>query len=92
MMSALQRTSRFGSEVTHSRLNGKLVAELRPGPGALLNPKLFLGCQTVRAHEERCTSAQIKHGEAMEREPKLRVKALPNGIYSELASPGPGYL
>lgn len=50
MMSALQRTSRLGSEVTHPRLHGKLVAGLRLGPGALLNPKPFLACQTVRVH------------------------------------------
>lgn len=50
MVSAFQRTLRLGSEVTHPRLHGKSVAGLRLGPGALLNPKLFLACPTAWVH------------------------------------------
>lgn len=47
MLSALYGISRLGSEVTHPRLHGELVAEVRLSPGALLNLQLFLTCQAV---------------------------------------------
>lgn len=89
MMSAFQRTPRLRSEVTHPRLHGESVAGLRLGPGALLNPKLFVACLAVPALR-KCPSIQLKHGE--ETGPMLRTRALPITSYKELASPGPGYL
>lgn len=59
MLSALYGISRLGCEVTHPRLHGELVAEVRLGPGALLNLQLFRTCQIVWVHRNRCATIQI---------------------------------
>lgn len=70
MLSALYGISRLGSEVTHPRLHGELVAEVRLSPGALLNLQLFLTCQAVWPQKQVCYNPN-KHSKQMEMRPEL---------------------